>query len=89
MAPWIALTSKKRVRVVFLKTNKDLAYLAELFEAGKLKPVLDGPYRLSETPDAMRHFGDGGHKGKVVISIPEAVLAGHGDREPASHGVSR
>ncbi len=69
LAPWIALTSKKKVRVVFLKPNKDLAYMAELFEAGKLKPVVDGPYTLSQVPDAMRHFGEGRHKGKVVISV--------------------
>ena len=69
LAPWIKLTGKKKVRVVFLKANKDLAYMAELFEAGKLKPVVDGPYRLSQVPDAMRHFGTGRHKGKVVISV--------------------
>ena len=69
LAPWIKLTGKKKVRVVFLKANKDLAYMAELFEAGKLKPVVDGPYGLSQVPDAMRHFGTGRHKGKVVISV--------------------
>ncbi len=68
-APWITLTSKKKIRVVFLKANKDLAYMAELFEAGKLKPVVDGPYDLSQVPEAMRYFGEGGHKGKVVISV--------------------
>ena len=69
LAPWIKLTGKKGVRVVFLKANKDLAYMAELFEAGTLKPVVDGPYGLSQVPDAMRHFGTGRHKGKVVISV--------------------
>lgn len=69
LAPWIKLTGKKKVRVVFLKANKDLAYMAELFEAGTLKPVVDGPYGLSQVPDAMRHFGTGRHKGKVVISV--------------------
>ena len=69
LAPWIKLAGKKKVRVVFLKANKDLAYMAELFEAGKLKPVLDGPYELSQVPEAMRHLGEGKHKGKVVISV--------------------
>ena len=41
----------------------------ELFEAGKLVPVIDGPYRLSEVPGAFRHFGEGRHKGKVVIAM--------------------
>jgi NADPH:quinone reductase-like Zn-dependent oxidoreductase len=41
----------------------------ELFEAGKVKPVIDGPYKLEEVPKAFRHFGEGAHKGKVVITV--------------------
>ena len=41
----------------------------ELFEAGKVKPVIDGPYRLDEVPKAFRLFGEGTHKGKVVITL--------------------
>ena len=70
LGPVIGAMSKKKVRVVFLKPNKDLAYLGELFGAGKLKPVIDGPYSLSEVPEAMRYFGEGRHKGKVVITVP-------------------
>lgn len=65
----ISIISKKKIRIVALKLNKDLAYMSELFEAGKVKPVIDGPYRLSEVPEAMRYFGEGNHKGKIVISI--------------------
>ncbi len=72
MGPLVSIVSRKRVRVVFLKLNKDLDYMCELFEAGKIKPVIDGPYRLSEVPQAMRYFGEGGHKGKVVISVKNA-----------------
>jgi NADPH:quinone reductase-like Zn-dependent oxidoreductase len=57
----------KRVRVVRLQKNKDLAYMNELFEAGKLEPVIDGPYPLSGVPEAMRHFGEASHQGKIVI----------------------
>ena len=63
------MTSKKMVRVVFLKPNKDLPYVCELFEAGKLKPIIDGPYALTEVPEAMRHFGEGRHKGNEVITV--------------------
>jgi NADPH:quinone reductase-like Zn-dependent oxidoreductase len=69
LGPWISLITKKRIRMVLLKPNKDLAYMNELFEAGKLKPVIDGPYKLSQLPEAMRHFGQGNHKGKVVIVV--------------------
>ena len=48
---------------------RDLDYVNELFEAGKFKPVIDEPFKLSEVPDALRHFGNGEHKGKVVITI--------------------
>lgn len=67
--PLISMISKKNIRVVALKPNKDLAYMNELFEAGKVKPVIDGPYKLSEVPNAFRHFGEGRHKGKVVITL--------------------
>ena len=60
---------RKQVRLVVLKVNKDLEYVKELFEAGKLVPVIDGPYALSELPEAMRHFGSGQHKGKVVLAV--------------------
>ena len=66
---WIWLTRKKHIRIVMLKPNKDIAYLNELYEAGKFKPVIDGPYKLEETPAAFRHFGSGKHKGKIVITI--------------------
>ena len=69
LRPWISMISKKNIRIVTLKPNKDLAYMNELFEAGKVKPVIDGPYKLSEVPEAIRHFGEGNHKGKVVITL--------------------
>ncbi len=67
--PWIAMTTNKKIRVLVLKPNKGLAYMKELFEAGKVVPVIDGPYKLSEVPEAFRHFGEGRHKGKVVITL--------------------
>jgi len=69
LGPWISMISKKNIRIVGLKQNKDLAYMNELFKAGKVKPVIDGPYKLDEVPEAFRHFGDGTHKGKVVITV--------------------
>jgi len=67
--PLISMTSKKATRVVALKPNKDLAYMCELFEAGKVRPVIDRLRKLSEVPEAMRYFGEGNHKGKVVITL--------------------
>jgi len=67
--PWIATFLKKHVRLVALKPNKDLLYVNELFGSGKLKPVIDGPYKLSEVPEAFKYFGRAEHKGKIVITM--------------------
>jgi len=69
LGPWISMISKKHIRIVALKPNKDLAYMNELFEAGKIKPVIDGPYKLDEVSKAFRIFGKGNHKGKLVITM--------------------
>jgi NADPH:quinone reductase-like Zn-dependent oxidoreductase len=69
LGPWISMISKKKIRIVGLKQNKDLDYMNDLFEAGKVRPVIDGPYKLDEVPKALRHFGEGAHKGKVVITV--------------------
>jgi NADPH:quinone reductase-like Zn-dependent oxidoreductase len=65
----VRLTTSKNFRIIILKQNKDLAYLSERFEAGQLAPIIDGPYKLADAPDAFRHFGAGNHRGKVVITI--------------------
>jgi NADPH:quinone reductase-like Zn-dependent oxidoreductase len=75
LGPLVSMVSKKRVRVVPLKPNKDLSYMTELFEAGTVKPVIDGRYRLSEVAEAMRYFGQGNHKGKVVITVEDDNMA--------------
>jgi NADPH:quinone reductase-like Zn-dependent oxidoreductase len=65
----IRLATGRRLKLVGLKPNRDLPYLNERFEAGELVPVIDGPYTLSQGADAMRHFGAGHHKGKIVITM--------------------
>lgn len=69
LGPWISMMSKKHIRIVALKTNKDLLYMNELFEAGKIKPVIDGPYELNSFAEAFRLFAKAEHKGKVVIMM--------------------
>ncbi|NEQ53418.1 MAG: zinc-binding dehydrogenase [Leptolyngbya sp. SIO3F4] len=65
----IRLFSKKRVCLVSLKPNQDLDYVNQLFEAGDIKPVLDGPYTLRDLPKMIQYFGAGKHQGKVVIAL--------------------
>ena len=49
--------------------NIGLADLKNLLETGKLIPIVDRTYRLSEVPEALRYFGEGRHKGKIVVAI--------------------
>ena len=65
----ISRLSDKNVRIVALKPNKDLAYINELFEAGKLLPVIEARYELAELPAALRFFGTGDHKGKIIVTM--------------------
>ncbi len=72
LKPLISMFSKKKLLIVMLKPNKDLAYMNELFQAGQVKPVIDGHnYNLEDAPNAFQLFGKAGHKGKIVISIAD------------------
>lgn len=61
-------------RVSFLARVRqgDLVVLKELAEAGKLSPVIDRPYPLSDVPDALRYLGTRQARGKVVIRVTAA-----------------
>lgn len=69
LGPWISKFKQKYIRIVALKPNKDLDFMNNLFEAGKLKPVIEGPYKLDEIQKAFELFGRGDHRGKIVIVI--------------------
>jgi NADPH:quinone reductase-like Zn-dependent oxidoreductase len=51
------------------QSQKDLVVMKELLEAGKVVPIIDRTYTLSEVPEAFRYFGEGHAKGKVVITV--------------------
>jgi NADPH:quinone reductase-like Zn-dependent oxidoreductase len=52
-----------------LPNKEDLATLKELIESGKVTPVIDRTYPLSETPEAIGYVGEGHAQGKVVITL--------------------
>jgi NADPH:quinone reductase-like Zn-dependent oxidoreductase len=61
---------RQRIRVFVVKhTREDLVVLKELVEAGKVAPVIDRRYALSEVPRALRHQGEGHTNGKIVIVV--------------------
>ena len=69
LAPLISMTGTKKMGILAHKPNKDLAFVIELFEAGKVVPVIDKRYPLGEAAEAFRYFGEGQAKGKIVITV--------------------
>lgn len=67
----ISLFGRKKMSLLILKPNKDMDSLIELFGAGKIEPAIDKCFTLSEGAEAMRLFGEGRKKGKVVITLEE------------------
>jgi NADPH:quinone reductase-like Zn-dependent oxidoreductase len=67
----ISRNGSKKIGLNVWEPNKkeDLALLAELFEAGKVVPVIDRRYTLSEVPEALRYLEGGHAQGKVVITV--------------------
>jgi NADPH:quinone reductase-like Zn-dependent oxidoreductase len=51
------------------RSKEDLAILRDLMEEGKVTPVIDRRYRLSEVPEAIRYLEEGHARGKVVITM--------------------
>lgn len=66
---FIHLFTDKRLRILGLKTNEGLDRIAELYEAGKLKCLIDGPFPFDKLPLAIKRFGQAKHHGKVVVSV--------------------
>ncbi|RPI93793.1 MAG: NAD(P)-dependent alcohol dehydrogenase [Chloroflexi bacterium] len=65
-----ALRASQKVVFFIANLNKeDLVVMQELLEAGKVTPVIDKRYELSELPEAMRYLGEGHARGKVVITV--------------------
>jgi NADPH:quinone reductase-like Zn-dependent oxidoreductase len=62
-------SSRKAVFFVAKFNKADMDVLRELMEAGKVTPVVDRRYELSEIADALRYLGEGHAQGKIVITV--------------------
>jgi len=60
---------KKAGSLVVKSSVEDLVFLRELIEAGKVVPVIDRRFPLSEVAEALRYYGERHSRGKVVITI--------------------
>ncbi len=70
LGPLISMTGSKKIGILMHKPNtRDLDFMKELFEAGKVVPVIDRRYPLSEVAEALRYLGEGHARGKIVITL--------------------
>ena len=64
------LGAKKMTFFIAKMNQKDLVFLKSLLQAGKIVPVIDRRYPLSDAAEALRYLAEGHAQGKVVLTIP-------------------
>jgi NADPH:quinone reductase-like Zn-dependent oxidoreductase len=70
LGPLMSKSDGRKMTSVMKKANqKDLLFIRDLLEDGKIRPVIDECYPLSKTAEAFRYFEKGHARGKVVITI--------------------
>ena len=83
LGPLLSLIGSKKTRFFIAKINqKDLVFLKDLLEAGKVVPVIDRRYPLSEVAGALRYLEEGHAQGKVVITVEQS----NGTKQDAAPG---
>jgi NADPH:quinone reductase-like Zn-dependent oxidoreductase len=66
----LSMTGSKRLTNLAAESDQeDLAFVGKLIEAGKVVPVIDRRYPLSDVPEALRYYGEGHSRGKVVVTV--------------------
>jgi NADPH:quinone reductase-like Zn-dependent oxidoreductase len=70
LGPIISRTGSQTLGNLLVKPNQnDLVFMKELLESGKVTPVIDRCYSLSEVSEAFRYLGEGHAQGKIVITV--------------------
>ena len=70
LGPFISMTGSRKMGGMMLNINQeDLVFMKELLEAGKVVPVIDRRYPLSEVAEALRYYEERHSRGKVVITV--------------------
>ena len=70
LGPVVSMRGSQKIGNLMAKPNaKDLDFLKGLLETGKVVPVIDRCYPLSETADALRSLEEGHAQGKIVIMV--------------------
>lgn len=72
LGPWMSITGSQKMGNLAAKANQDdLTFVKELIEAGKVKPIIDKRYPLSEAAEAILYYGKGHTTGKVVVAVAD------------------
>ena len=69
LGPLVSGGGRKMTNLAMKPDKKDLTFIKELIEAGKVTPVIDKSFPLSELPKALRYYGEGRSRGKVVVTV--------------------
>ena len=70
LGPWISMIESKKIRILAVRPNtEDVDFVKEHIEAGRVMPIIDKTFPLSEVPEAIGYVGDGRAQGKVVITV--------------------
>ena len=70
LGPFISMAGSKKMSSLLQRANqKDLNDLKELLDNGKVKPIIDQRFKLSEIAEAFNYFQEGHAQGKVVITL--------------------
>jgi NADPH:quinone reductase-like Zn-dependent oxidoreductase len=70
IGPVIGRAERKKIRLLAVRLGvQHLDPLIELSQAGKITPVIDRRFPLSEVPEALRYLGEGHAKGKIVVTV--------------------
>lgn len=72
LGPLLSIGGRKMAAVSSKPNQRDLRFIKELLETGKIKPLIDRRYPLSEVPEAIRYVEAGHASGKVVITMGQA-----------------
>jgi len=73
LGAWVSKTGRQKIGLMATASpnKKDLVFIKELLEAGKVVPVIDRTYPLSEVAEAIRYLEEGHARGKVVITVEQ------------------
>jgi NADPH:quinone reductase-like Zn-dependent oxidoreductase len=73
LGSWLSMIGgRKMTNLAASPKQDDLVFVKDLIESGKVVPVIDKRYPLSEIADAFRYYGEGHARGKIVITIADS-----------------